>query len=64
LWIFGSLFNHSDQANAQRFVFYKMMFIKASADIKKGEEITISYVDRSMSASSKHTDLKQWNIQT
>ena len=58
LWIIGSLFNHCDSANAQRFVMYKHMFVKATKDIRKGEEITISYIE----SQSKRDQLKRWGI--
>jgi SET domain-containing protein len=41
----GSLYNHSDKANAS-FSFSKkkkLLFIKATKNIKRGEEITIDY---------------------
>ncbi len=58
LWIVGSLFNHSNASNAQRFVFYKHMMIKAVKDIEKGQEITISYIQHQ----SKQNQLENWGI--
>ena len=63
LWIIGSLFNHCNESNAERFIYYKMMFIKAKKDIKSGEEITISYIDQSISSNNdKQNELKNWGI--
>ena len=43
LWLTGSFFNHSEQPNAQRENFDNLMFVKATKDIKIGEEICIMY---------------------
>lgn len=44
---FGSIYNHSDDPNADYFIYKKskMTKIKAARTIKKGEEIFISYGD-------------------
>ena len=62
LWIIASLFNHCHEPNAKRFVYYKTMFIVSQTNIQKGQEITISYVDQTMSKFNKCTQLKNWGI--
>merc|ERR1712228_405239 len=64
LWIISSLFNHCNDSNAQRCVYYKTMFIKTKKEIKKGEEITISYIDQTLPANHKQQQLKNWGIET
>ena len=62
LWIISSLFNHCNESNAERCVYYKTMFIKTKREIQKGEEITISYIDQTLSANNKQKQLKNWGI--
>ncbi|KAI5082255.1 hypothetical protein GOP47_0001998 [Adiantum capillus-veneris] len=45
LWLIPSLINHSCHRNASRLIVGGAMVIHAAAEIRKGEEITITYVD-------------------
>jgi hypothetical protein len=45
LWTFPSIFNHSCKPNCIYFNFGKYMVIKTGRDIKKGEELFISYIE-------------------
>ena len=42
---YGSLYNHNDNPNAEYEVRYQKLIIKASRDIRPGDEIFISYGD-------------------
>lgn len=45
LWLIPSLINHSCHRNASRLIVGGAMILHAAADICKGEEVTITYVD-------------------
>jgi hypothetical protein len=45
LWILPSKINHSCLCNSAREFFGNIMFVHAIKDLKKGEEITLSYAD-------------------
>lgn len=64
LFVIGSLFNHCSEANAKRIMFNQHMLIRAKCDIRKGEEVTISYVGGSTvdKQENEREELKNWGI--
>eukprot|EP01083_Nonionella_stella_P070302 188002_1 len=63
LWLLTSFVNHSDEPNVYRIIWYNTMVIIANRDIKKGEEICLSYLNPFMSDHDRKNQLNEgWGI--
>jgi len=62
LWIVPSLYNHNCKPNAFRNCIGDIMIIRADRDIKKGEEIFVSYTPAEMTYKERCERLKFWKI--
>ena len=61
LYINCSLFNHSCNPNCFYFGIANMLIVKAIKDIKKGEELTVSYIEPKPAYMRKN-DLSKWEF--
>uniref|UniRef100_A0AC34G248 SET domain-containing protein n=1 Tax=Panagrolaimus sp. ES5 TaxID=591445 RepID=A0AC34G248_9BILA len=62
LFILPSYFNHSCMANAHRTFYDDVMVLHAVGDIKKGEEICLSYFPPSNKYSERKNRCENWNF--
>ena len=63
LYALSSLINHACQPNAYWFIWGDLMVIRAFRSMKKGEEITISYVPSTLSFSDRRKLLTKWGFE-
>uniref|UniRef100_A0A914QSB7 SET domain-containing protein n=1 Tax=Panagrolaimus davidi TaxID=227884 RepID=A0A914QSB7_9BILA len=63
LFILPSYFNHSCIANAYRTCYGDVMVVHAAADIKKGEEIYLSYICPLTEYSKRKETLNSWKFE-
>ncbi|KAL1851355.1 hypothetical protein Daus18300_012601 [Diaporthe australafricana] len=62
IWIHASYMNHSCLANASRAFFGDMMIVRATRDIKAGEEILMSYYPAQTSFTKRKERLSSWGF--
>jgi len=62
IWIEPSFFNHSCVSNTRKHTIGDMMFVRASAQIKKGDEVTLSYCVPDASYNDRCRTLKSFHI--
>jgi len=62
IWIFPSLYNHSCEPNADRNWVGDLFVVRAAKNIKKGEEIFVSYIPVESIYSERANMLKFWKI--
>uniref|UniRef100_A0A914YRG0 SET domain-containing protein n=1 Tax=Panagrolaimus superbus TaxID=310955 RepID=A0A914YRG0_9BILA len=62
LFILPSYFNHSCLANANRTFYGDVMVIHATVDIKKGDEICLSYVSPLLEYSERKKKFQSWKF--
>uniref|UniRef100_A0AC34FAR2 SET domain-containing protein n=1 Tax=Panagrolaimus sp. ES5 TaxID=591445 RepID=A0AC34FAR2_9BILA len=62
LYILPSYFNHSCLANADRTFYGDVMVIHAAVDIKKGDEIFLSYVSSLLEYSDRKKKFQAWKF--
>ncbi|KAH7718142.1 tpr domain protein [Aphelenchoides avenae] len=63
LWTLVSFINHSCLANAYRVYYGDVMAVHAIVDVKKGEEISLSYIDPTQAYANRAQQLKGFGIE-
>lgn len=58
IWLYGSYLNHSCLPSAYRSFMGNMMQVRATRDIKKGEEVLVAYVDPTWPFDKRRKSLK------